>query len=447
MDGPDLSHLLDGTNPDKPSSEVLHGIVRRHRRLKVRRARTAASLGLAIALAGLGTGIGLSHQGRTTTAARSLAPTTTRGGVNAFGSTTSTTLGARGSTSLPTPAASKLRFGRAPEGLAWVGEGSGVGASAGVVPSDSPVVGLHATASTSGPMAAAVCTTIGCPSQFPYDLVGDSVLQPLFTRTSGGVTVRAFSASWAVAPIELGPISSGSGSTGASSSAGTVGSSGGSGTLSSSPPVTGTVPGDTTIPDTTIPDTTTTTTLISGVTQTTTPVSEPPTPVPSPSCGITKALVVEVSDAGAVGVVTVPLGASLDKPIDVVMDDVVGVAEQSPMVVVVAHTNNPTAAVRADFGVGGQDQMDVVDQWAVLVKDLGSSAVGGHPGMGDPELLEGQATVSALSSDGTVLEQADLPGSGALAMPVAVCIEPASSGVTKPVGEGASSPTTTQVGG
>jgi len=217
--------------------------------------------------------------------------------------------------------------------------------------------------------------------------------------------------------------------------------------LSSSPPVTGTVPGDTTIPDTTIPDTTTTTTLISGVTQTTTPVSEPPTPVPSPSCGITKALVVEVSDAGAVGVVTVPLGASLDKPIDVVMDDVVGVAEQSPMVVVVAHTNNPTAAVRADFGVGGQDQMDVVDQWAVLVKDLGSSAVGGHPGMGDPELLEGQATVSALSSDGTVLEQADLPGSGALAMPVAVCIEPASSGVTKPVGEGASSPTTTQVGG
>jgi hypothetical protein len=159
------------------------------------------------------------------------------------------------------------------------------------------------------------------------------------------------------------------------------------------------------------------------------------------------ALVVEVSDAGAVGVVTVPLGLSLDKPIDVLMDDVVGVAEQSPMVVVVAHTNDPTASVRADFGVGGQDQMDVVDQWAVLVKDVGSSAVGGHSGMGDPELLEGQATVSALSSDGTVLEQADLPGSGALAMPVAACVEPLSGGVTKPVGAGSSSPTSTHVGG
>jgi len=154
---------------------------------------------------------------------------------------------------------------------------------------------------------------------------------------------------------------------------------------------------------------------------------------------------VEVSDAGAVGVVTVPLGSSLDKPIDVVMDAVVGTAEQSPMVVVVAHTNAPTASVRADFGVGGQDQMDVVDQWAVLVEDIGSSAAAGSGAGSDPELL-GQASVSALASDGTVLEQAVLPGSGALAMPVAACMEPA-GGVAKPVGAGSSSPTAKHVGG
>jgi hypothetical protein len=64
MDGPDLSHLLDGPDSAKPASEVLDGIVRRHKRLKVRRARMAASLGLVIAVAGLGVGIGLSNRGR-----------------------------------------------------------------------------------------------------------------------------------------------------------------------------------------------------------------------------------------------------------------------------------------------------------------------------------------------------------------------------------------------
>src|ERR1035438_9149054 len=92
MDGPDLSHLLETATSEKPPADVLQGIVRRHRRRQARSARTAASLGLVIALAGLGTGIGLSHQGRTTSAARKLTPTSMKGGANTadLPSTTST---------------------------------------------------------------------------------------------------------------------------------------------------------------------------------------------------------------------------------------------------------------------------------------------------------------------------------------------------------------------
>ena len=68
MHGPDLSHLLDGASSEKPSFEVLEGIVRRQRRLKARRARAVATLGLVIALAGLGVGIAVSQRGTTATA-------------------------------------------------------------------------------------------------------------------------------------------------------------------------------------------------------------------------------------------------------------------------------------------------------------------------------------------------------------------------------------------
>src|SRR5271168_1220002 len=68
MNGPDLSHLLDGDDSERPSPAVLEGIVRRHRRLRARRARTAATLGLVLVVAGAGVEIGLSHQGATTSA-------------------------------------------------------------------------------------------------------------------------------------------------------------------------------------------------------------------------------------------------------------------------------------------------------------------------------------------------------------------------------------------
>jgi hypothetical protein len=129
--------------------------------------------------------------------------------------------------------------------------------------------------------------------------------------------------------------------------------------------------------------------------------------------------VVEVSDSGAVGVVTVPLGPSLSQPIDVLSDQVVGVAERSPIVVVVAHTTGQAVRVRADFSGGGNDVMTVVDRWAVLVHAQATVKVGGTGGQGSA--TPGQATVYALSGTGSVLEQSYLPGSGSLAMAVGAC--------------------------
>jgi hypothetical protein len=137
------------------------------------------------------------------------------------------------------------------------------------------------------------------------------------------------------------------------------------------------------------------------------------------SCALTQALLVEVSDAGAVGVVTVPLGPSVARPLNELSAQVVGVAEGSPIALVVAHTTGRTAAVRANFGAGGRDEMVVVDQWAVLVHRFTAAKAGGTGSRGSA--TPGQVAVYALSGTGTVLERADMPGSGATAMAVAAC--------------------------
>ena len=117
MDGPDLSHLLDDASSEKPSRDVLDGIVRRRRRLQARRARTAATLGLVILLAGAGVGIGLSRQGGRTMSALPLQtaklPSMSR------------------NTSAAVPFLAGP--GSAPAGLGWVSAGSGAEYSANVV--------------------------------------------------------------------------------------------------------------------------------------------------------------------------------------------------------------------------------------------------------------------------------------------------------------------------
>ncbi|MGD0984143.1 MAG: hypothetical protein ABSA65_10060 [Acidimicrobiales bacterium] len=361
MDGPDLSHLLDEANLERPSREVLEGIVRRRRRLRARRARTAATLGIVIALAGAGVGIGLSRHGGTTTSALPGLPShpPTMGRMSA-------------------QAPSSASPGSAPEGLGWVNAGSEVGVAATVV---TPAAEGTTSTQSSGRLqvtnafsssGASLCSVWNCSLYSRNGSIGEAVLHHLFTRTSEGVTVRAFAAVWAVAPLELVPTASAPAST---------------------PAATGTEPGSS--------------------------VATPSAQALPTSCAVTQALVVEVSDPGAVGVVTVPLGPALERPIDVLSDQVVGEAEGSPIAVVVAHTTGQAVAVRADFAGGGKDVMTVVAHWAVLVHEQTTAKAGGTGSQGSA--TPGQATVYALSGTGSVLEQAGLPGSGALAMTVAAC--------------------------
>ncbi len=378
MDGPDLSHLLDEANPAKPPREVLDGIVRRHRRQQARRARTAATLGLVIVLVGAGVGIGLSrHSGTTVTALPKLpsesAPTMGRMSANA-----------------PVP----MSPGGAPEGLGWVNAATEAGPSASVVSPGTAVAkgaqgsGRLQATSTSPGSGTPVCSIWNCSLYSPYGSVGGAVIRHLFSRTSGDVSVRAFTAAWVTAPLELVPTASAPVST---------------------PVAAGTGPGSS--------------------------VPTPSVRAAPVSCALTRALVVELSDSGAVGVVTVPLGPSLAQPIDVLSDQVVGVAERSPIVVVVAHTTGQAVRVRADFAGGESDVMTVVDRWAVLVHAQATAKVGGTGGQGSATL--GQATVYALSGTGSVLEQADLPGSGSLAMAVGACAG-RNGGVSRAVGSSAS---------
>ncbi|MGO8722647.1 MAG: hypothetical protein ACLQRM_07920 [Acidimicrobiales bacterium] len=439
MDGPDLSHLLDGASSEKPSPEVLDGIVRRHRRLKARRARTVASLGLVIALAGLGVGIGVSRGGPTTaTALGGKASNAALVPGKARSTTTSSVLPSM-SAHLPRPTSTpNSRLGRAPVGLGWVAAGSGSGSvNASTVPSsaNSEVPSLG---SKSG---AAVCSVLSCPPSGSFGSLEVAGIKALFTRTSNGVTVRTFTATWAVAPFDLVPVASSEGASGSGSGGGAVGSAAGSGTTGTSAGTTsGAVVPKSTTTSTTTPAASSPLPVITATTDTTTTTSTGSTstvltpPGIEASCAATRALVVEVSDAGAVGVVTVPLGQSVARPFDVLADEVVGVEEQAPMAVVVAHTDGQVASVRADFVAGGQDEMTVVGQWAVLVDELAATPGGGTASQGTAT-SPGQASVYALSNDGTVLEQANLPGSGALAIPIAACMEP-TGGVASPAGSG-----------
>jgi hypothetical protein len=93
------------------------------------------------------------------------------------------------------------------------------------------------------------------------------------------------------------------------------------------------------------------------------------------------------------------------------------------VVVVVAHTAGRAQAVRAEFAGGAQDQMNVVDEWAVLVHKLGSAKTG-RSGIQYGSSSAGRAKVSVLTSNGTVIERAYLPGSGMLAMAVRACFSP-----------------------
>ena len=379
MDGPDLSHLLDDANSERPSKDVLDGIIRRRRRLQARRARTAATLGLVIALAGAGVGIGLSRRGGTTLSALPRQPTH------------APSISKNMSTMAPVAASP----GSAPEGLGWVSSGSGAPTSTrvptppGEATSGREISGrLQATSALSA-SGSSLCSSWNCSLYSAYASTGKVRLQRLITRTSDGVSVRAFTAMWATAPFELVPTSSGSTATESGSS----------------------------VPK--LPAATVVHELCGH---------------PGPRgrgvrrwCGRRRHRAARAVAA--------------HRPINVLSDQVIGVAERSPIAVVVAHVTAQTVSVRAGFSGGSKDEMTVVDQWAVLVHKLATTKAGGTGSQGSAS--PGQATVYALSGTGTGLEQAELPGSGSLAMAVEACPDPAGGTQEVPGSSSSGSPGST----
>lgn len=113
-------------------------------------------------------------------------------------------------------------------------------------------------------------------------------------------------------------------------------------------------------------------------------------------------LVVEVSDAGAVGAVAVPDLSQSASRVAVAEDEVVGRFEGAPMAVVAVHVGAGIAAVEARFATGASDEMQVVDGWGVLVASL--------PGPASSVYTEAFANVEAFYADGDVVERFTVQG-------------------------------------
>lgn len=85
-------------------------------------------------------------------------------------------------------------------------------------------------------------------------------------------------------------------------------------------------------------------------------------------CSATSELVVEVSNPGAVGVLDVPsLPRSADRPFTMIESAVVGTAESSPVEVLTTEVGPSVARVEATFADGATDATAVEGGWAILV--------------------------------------------------------------------------------
>ena len=130
------------------------------------------------------------------------------------------------------------------------------------------------------------------------------------------------------------------------------------------------------------------------------------------SCEASEALIVEVSNPGAIGEVSVALpgivASSANQPFDLIDSSAVGVAESSPIEVVVVYVSPNVNSVQASFADGSSDQMTVNDGWAVLVDD-GSAPL--------------PATLTALDASGNAIGKASVSSDDAIAEP-AECLSP-----------------------
>lgn len=143
------------------------------------------------------------------------------------------------------------------------------------------------------------------------------------------------------------------------------------------------------------------------------------------SCAGTVALVVEVSDAGAIGQVIAPLApfgalaSRADAPtLDVRSATVLGTSENAPMAVIVVQSTPAVASVEASFASGTQVVMAPVQGTAVLAALSPNSAA--TPRSAERVVLTARAKSGALLATTTaVAEPVVAPAAGLCARPVA----------------------------
>ena len=363
----ELSHLLDRSGV-LASDATLHSIVARSRHRRERRLKIVTTGAVVVALAAAGVAGITRATGGASSGSKSAAARQGSGFVKVSSRTIAWTEKQRA-------------LGAAPQGLRWSTSASSGSSS------------TKGTARTATPSRATVpatyCAAAGCSVSSPVYAVP---LTRQFVRTAGDVTVRAFTEALSVSRVEpLLPPKSGvslkatvvapaaaavrrsapdlTPATGSTGSSGVSGASGASGVTGASG--------------------------ATGVTIT-----------PVISCEPTEALLVEVSNPGAVGEITVSLpgdaAASAAQPFELIDSSVVGVAESSPIEVITVHVAPVVSSVQASFADGSSDEMTVSDGWAVLVDD-GSAPL--------------PADLTAFDSSGASVGTASVSSDDALAEP------------------------------
>ncbi len=362
-DEKELSHLLDHSDA-VASNATLRSIVARSQRYRERRLKVVTATAIVLMLASVSfAGITGANSG-TNSASGSPAKKNASTNRNFSAAGTSWTKQHRA-------------LGAAPKGLRWSTASEANSKAA------SPTAG--SASSKSSAAVPAFCTVDGCPG---YLLTPSGPLTRLFIRTVGDVTVRAFTEPMNTTQPEP---------------------------LISSP---GSVPsGSTTVPSSSS-TTTTAPNSSTGSGEGSTGTALPPIE----SCESTESLVVEVSNPGAIGEVTVALPgivvSSVDQPFDLIESAAVGVAESSPIEVLAVYVSPNVNGVQASFADGSSDQMTVNDGWAVLVDD-GSAPL--------------PATLTALDASGNAIGKASVSSDEAIAEP-AECLSPFAVEPSAPVG-------------
>jgi len=282
-----------------------------------------------------------------------------------------------------------------------------------------------------------LCTVHGCPG-LPDERGG--ALKPLFVRTVGDITIRAFTEQ--VAPL-TGPLfvlrsaavpnpivgagvtNSVTGASGASGASGVTGPSGTTGPSGVTGPSGSTGASGTTGPSgVTGPSGTTGASGVTGPSGTTGPNGVTSLPPISP-CETTEMLVVDVSNPGTSGTfsVSVPevVSATAAERFELIDSSVAGAGGSSPIEVVMVRVAPDVSSVQASFADGAADQMNAQDGWAVLAND------------GNAPL---PASLTALDSSGNAVGNATVSSEDAIAepdrcfLPLAV-VSPSAVGVAR----------------